>query len=68
MIANLCSTHLRINDWFRRMKRSGNYGQGSRKGLIPARPALRMVRAFRAAALFPLPNGLNITSDLIQVY
>ena len=26
-----------------------------------------MVRGLRAAALFALPNGLNITSDLIQV-
>ena len=26
-----------------------------------------MVCGLRAAALFPLPNGLNITSDLIQV-
>ena len=46
--------------------------------LAPASPApalglkdafqLRIrVRGLRAAALFPLPNGLNITSDLIQV-
>ena len=30
-------------------------------------PVPRMVRGLRAAALSPLPNGLNIPSDLIQV-
>ena len=46
------------------------YRSENRCRIVRARrsePAPRMVRDLRAAALFPLPNGLNITSDLIQV-
>ncbi len=35
------------------------------RGCFPA--SKPVVRGFRVAALFPLPNGLNIASELLQV-